>query len=337
MRINLLINFYLKIKNPDKITDIILKLPNDFQGSKIKGGLLIDHYCKQQNLEKTLVLYEKLTQFNIEFISSTYTSIIKCFIAHKKYRQALDFFNSIKHNKDLTGFLITYNCALNVYTFYRDSFEAELLFEELDRIFQADIVSYGTIIKILCNDKKHIKAFQYLTNLIETNQKYEISSICNNFLESCANKMMWKLGFKAWNLILEKNLAIDEITFGIVVKFYQHSKNLSKAFELLALMKQKKVEPTVIFFTNLIHISFGLANWEKAQEAFTLCNELGIPKDSYIYSKFLKGLIYFKKYNLVEKYLQQAIDDRIGLQQEIVQQISLNKNYGNIAKLLDQL
>lgn len=31
---------------------------------------------------------------------------------------------------------------------------------------------------------------------------------------------MWKLGLKAWDIIVDKGLKIDEITFGIVVKFF---------------------------------------------------------------------------------------------------------------------
>lgn len=132
VRINLLINYYLKIRKPDIITEIVLKLPNDYQGNKIKGGLLIDHYCKQNNLEKSIQLYNKMNAFGIEFISSTYTSIIKCYSENKKYREALKYFDSIRHNKQMTGLLITYNCALNVYTFYQNSLEAEVLFEEID-------------------------------------------------------------------------------------------------------------------------------------------------------------------------------------------------------------
>ena len=115
---NLLINYHLKIRKPDIIAERILALPDDYEGNKIKGGLLIDNYCKKNNLEKALQMYKKMHAFGIEFISSTYTSIIKCYADNWKYKEALNFFNGIKHNKSMTGLLITYNCALNVYTFY---------------------------------------------------------------------------------------------------------------------------------------------------------------------------------------------------------------------------
>ena len=49
---------------------------------------------------------------------------------------------------------ITYNCALNLYASLNRIDDTICLFEEIDSNFQADHISYNTIIKALSNNKK---------------------------------------------------------------------------------------------------------------------------------------------------------------------------------------
>lgn len=67
-----------------------------------------------------------------------------------------------------------------------------------------------------------------------------------------------------------KGIEPNEITFGIMVKIFGFSGDLEKAFDLLDLMKVYKMTPSIIIFTNLIHISFFNRNIRKAELAFTL-------------------------------------------------------------------
>lgn len=94
------------------------------------------------------------------------------------------------------------------------------MFEEIDRNVGADLVSYGTLIKILCLDKKHGKAFEYLQNMVEKWPTENVSSVLNNFLDSCANKIMWKMGIKVWEYALKEDVRVDEVSFGISVKLF---------------------------------------------------------------------------------------------------------------------
>lgn len=50
--------------------------------------------------------------------------------------------------------IITYNCALNLYTNLNKIDDAIFLFDEIESYFGADHISYNTIIKALCNLKK---------------------------------------------------------------------------------------------------------------------------------------------------------------------------------------
>lgn len=89
----------------------------------------------------------------------------------------------------------------------------------------------------------------------------DATSTQNILLEACCNKIHWTKGFLVWNYILEKNLKIDVITIGIIVKYFEYKKDLRAAFALINLMKEKNLKPNIVYFTNLIHISFGFRNW----------------------------------------------------------------------------
>lgn len=82
--------------------------------------------------------------------------------------------------------LITFNCALDMYVWKGDIAGANLLFNEIDSIFGADIISYSTLIKGLCQADKKIEAFEYIKRLLSTSLPSDISVI-NLFLDSCAN------------------------------------------------------------------------------------------------------------------------------------------------------
>lgn len=59
-------------------------------------------------------------------------------------------------------------------------------------------------------------------------------------------------------------------------------------------MKVYSIEPSIIIFTNLIHISFYNRNPRKAELAFTLFRKMKLGGDALIYSKIIDGLIRFR-------------------------------------------
>ena len=55
-----------------------------------------------------------------------------------------------------------------------------------------------------------------------------------------------------------------------MVKLYGFGRQLKEAFDLLKEMEKRKMEPSIILYTNLIHISFMLKDSRKAELAFKL-------------------------------------------------------------------
>lgn len=90
------------------------------------------------------------------------------------------------------------------------------------------------------------------------------------------------------------NIEPNEITFGIMVKVYGFARELQNAFDLLDLMNVYNIQPSIIIFTNLIHISFYCREPRKAELAFLLFKKTKVNGDSLIYSKIIDGLLRFK-------------------------------------------
>lgn len=62
---------------------------------------------------------------------------------------------------------ITYNCALNLYANVNRIDDAIHLFDEIESNFKADHISYNTIVKALCNNKKIHLAYKYICKLLD--------------------------------------------------------------------------------------------------------------------------------------------------------------------------
>lgn len=103
------------------------------------------------------------------------------------------------------------------------------------------------------------------------NAKIKIDvSVINLFLESCANKDDFKLGIDGYRFALMQNVEPNEITFGIMVKIYGFARELESAFDLLDLMNVYNIAPSIIIYTNLIHISFYCRDARRAELAYSL-------------------------------------------------------------------
>ena len=89
--------------------------------------------------------------------------------------------------------IITFNCALDVYVRQGDLEKALQMFHLIDKTFKADLISYSTIIKGLCQSNKKEQALDYVKKMINAGIEIDVSVI-NLFLDSCANKVDFKLG-----------------------------------------------------------------------------------------------------------------------------------------------
>lgn len=330
-----LIKAYGKASLFEKAYQIFEKMINsNMRINDITYGCILDACAKSGNMNIAMKIYKTLLKSKINLNSIVFTTIIKGFIRVEAYKEAIEFFNEVKDHKDLPGMIITFNCALDVLVRKKDMDTALELFNKINETFKADLISYSTIIKGYCQTNQLEKALDYVKRMI--NSKIEIDiSVINLFLDTCANKVDFKLGIKGYQYSMMKNVAPNEITFGIMVKIFGFSRELHKAFDLLDLMAVYDIKPSIIVFTNLIHISFYNRNARKAELSFTLMRKEGIKGDKLMYSKIIDGLIRFRQYGKVPKYIMYALKDNCCLKPATIEAIL--KNFGDDPEIVEKI
>lgn len=93
--------------------------------------------------------------------------------------------------------IITYNCALDIYANIKDIDGSIKLFEEIEKNFEVDLISYSTLVKVLCSCNKKSQALEYIKKMIKSKIRIDVSVI-NLFLESCSTKDDFKLAIDGY-------------------------------------------------------------------------------------------------------------------------------------------
>lgn len=286
--------------------------------NEVTYGSVLDACTKSGNMELSMHLYSILRKTHTNLSSIVFTTLLSGFIKAEKYQEGIEFFKSIKSHTHLNGMLITYNCALDAYVRMNNMDKAYDLFNEIESVFKADVISYSTIIKGLCQSEKKKEALECMKSMITNLPEVDVS-VVNLLLDSCSTPNDFRLAVQGYQYAMMKNIAPNEITFGIMVKVYGFSRELQKAFDLLDLMAVYEIQPSIIIYTNLVHISFYNKSPKKAEIAFTLFKRAGLRGDRLLYSKLITGLCKFKDSQKVDKYLDYAIADGCGLKPDCIE------------------
>jgi pentatricopeptide repeat protein len=288
--------------------------------SDFNCGFILDFFLKNHHMDQALEIFRKLLRSKVELSSIIFTSIIKAFINAADYKTAYQIFKEVKHFTANPGIIITYNCALDLLIMDNRVEEALVLFQEIETLFKADLISYSTMVKGFCKTGRRQNAFNLIKKMMDDNVQYDVS-IINLFLENCSANEDFKLGISSFEHFAKRKCIFNDISFGIMVKIYGASFKLKTAFDLLEQMEAFFVKPSLIFFTNLIHVSFFNKKPAKAELAATLMKKNKIKGDKLMYTKLIEGLLRFKQTDRVLYYVQSAIDDSTTLKQELIDQL----------------
>lgn len=83
-------------------------------------------------------------------------------------------------------------------------------------------------------------------------------------------------------------------------------------------MNVYNIAPSIIIFTNLIHISFFCREPRKAELAYSLFKKQKLDGDCLIYSKLIDGLIRFRQIKKVPKYIKYCVDEKCTLNDKTI-------------------
>lgn len=317
----ILIKAYGKVNDFDSAQLIFERMMmSNMPINEVTYGCILDACSKSGKMDVAMKIFESLKNSTANMNSIVFTTIIKGFINSEGYPQAIQFFQTVRTLTDLPGMIITYNCMLDLYVRKNDMVSAEALFKEIEKFFKADLISYSTMIKGLCTSNRKEEGFGFIKKMLSANIDVDVS-VVNLYLDSCSNLNDFKIGIQAYTYVMMKNIIPNEITFGIMIKIYGFSRELQKAFDLLDLMEVHQIRPSIIIFTNLIHISFYNKQPKKSEIAFLQFKKLGNIGDRLMYSKLIEGLIKFKETSKLMKYVEMAIEDSCTLKTEVIAQL----------------
>lgn len=208
---------------------------------------------------------------------------------------------------------ITYNCALEAYMYLGETGAALDLLEEIKEHYDADIISYSSVLKgLLCRDKI-AEGRKILEEAFEKFGADETSEMFNYFLEKHSNKEICREGVKHFMSLMNKGLKPNPKTFGVMVKIFGFTGELNKADDLLHLMEAYDYKPNLIYFTNLVHISFYNRKPRHALKILDKCKEHKIERDSLFYSKLISGMIRFNKKKYVPDLIEDCLKEKCGV------------------------
>ena len=316
-----LIKAYSKQQQFDKVMEVFDKmLENKIALNDMTYGTLLDACSKINRMDFSLRIFDYLETLNSNMNSIIFTTMLKGYIRNEQYEEAVNFFNRVKKYTHLNGMIITYNCALDLYVRKGDMDTCLKLFEELSSHFTPDIISYSTLIKGLTFNNRKTEAFGFVKKMVDIDSSLDVS-VVNLFLDSCANTTDYKLGIEAYQYVMMKNINPNEITFGIMIKIFGFAKELHRAFDLLDLMTVYEISPSIVIYTNLIHVSFYNRNLKKADIAFTIFKKSGAKGDRLMYSKLIDGFMRYKEHNRVVKYIDLALKDNCVLKQNTMDEL----------------
>ena len=331
----ILLKAYCKTEEFEKTLTIFNQMrQKNMAINEVIYGHVLDCCTKSGRMDIALKIYDNLKKSNLGISSIVFTTIMTGFVRQKKYTEGINFFNDIKHYTELGGMLITYNCALDIHVRNEDIGSALDLFEKIENTFNTDLISYSTVIKGLCKSERKHEALEYVKKMINIYKDLDISVI-NLFLDSCSTPKDFKLGVQGYQYAMMKNIAPNEVTFGIMVKIFGFSRELRKAFDLLDLMEVYEIPPSIIIFTNLIHISFYNSNPRKAELAYTLFKKQKLEGDKLLYSKLIDGFLRYKEYKKVPRFIDYTIEDECGLKPDTIERVT--KKYGNSDSIMNKL
>lgn len=310
---------------------------NNMRINDITYGCILDACAKSGKMEIALKIYRALAMTGLNLNSIVFTTIIKGFLKHRRSQEALDFFNSVRHHTNLSGMIITYNCALDVLVNLERIDEAIDLFQTIDKLYAADLVSYSTIIKGLCKVNRKTKALAFVRQMLESDISVDVS-VVNLFLDCCANKGDFRLGIKGYQLADVHKVRPNEVTFGIMIKIYGFSRELGKAFDTLDVMKAYGIKPSIIVFTNLVHISFYSRNLKRVEQAYRLFKKEKLRGDRLLYSKLIDGFLRNRDVPRALKYLNFSHQEKVPLKPEVCDKLERAihvKDRANLEKVAD--
>lgn len=132
--------------------------------------------------------------------------------------------------------------------------------------------------------------------------------IFNLIMDSSADLENFKMGLSVYAIMKKCAVSPNQVTFGTLVKLYGFANMAEEAFRLLDEMRKLSIIPSLIVYTNLMHISFRCERPDLAEKSFMLMTKQGVKGDHVCFSKLITGFQELKLYKKAFSYAVKAFE-----------------------------
>jgi pentatricopeptide repeat protein len=318
----ILIKAYGKVKDSQSALATFeeMKLA-DLEPNEVTYGCLVEALVNSGDLATAEKVWRELPGKKQRANPVLFSTMVKGYSRQGMFAQALSLFQEVKQDPNFRPNLVVYNVMLDVACKKSNlPLAREFMTELLNLGLQPDTVTYSVLIKGHCQEKSIPQAINLLSQMLREGVSPDLP-IFNLLLEACADPTNFTYGFQVYSILCTTGIRPSPITFGTLVKLYGFKGCPEEAFSLINEMRRWNVEPSVIFFTNIIHISFSNRQAHLAEKAyFMMCNE-GLQPDLICIAKLVQGFTRAKLLHKAVTFVKTANELGLKLKHDLICQL----------------
>ncbi|XP_020588535.1 pentatricopeptide repeat-containing protein At3g18110, chloroplastic isoform X2 [Phalaenopsis equestris] len=229
----------------------------DFKISKSTIVMMLDAFAREGNIFEVKKIYHGMKAAGYLPNMQLYRSMIELFCHAKRVRD-VELMVAEMEEAGLKPDIFIFNALLKMYTRIED-FKNSL--EIYHRIVEAGLSlnedTFNTLIIMYSRDMKPEQGFIVL-NEMEKNDLEPKLDAYKSLLASCGKGQLWEKAEELFQIMLSKGFRLDRSFYHIMMKIYRDSGDHFKAENLLTLMTEAGVKPT-IFTMHMLMVSYGTA------------------------------------------------------------------------------
>ena len=307
----------------DKMMYIYHQIKNDKDPQTIDviRNILIT-LAKCDKLKYIKQMYNEINELDISILNSTsYIALICAFAKKNKFNMTYGIFLQMKSQLNQAPNLLVYNNLLNCCVKSKKYKEMERIIQDLEGI-EANMITYSTIIKGLCDNHKIEKALE-IYHLVKS-KGLTIDTILYNTLLDGISQLESSIRTKSLGVLIldmkKGEIPYTDGTYNILLKIYCKADDLSHTMETFLEMIEKKITPSIISCTRIIQLLIR----KNAQDVMSFYKEiikLGVKPDSTFYTLSIGRALEFMNYKLAAEILCESIDENERLSNNIYKNV----------------
>ena len=316
---------------------------NKINISSVTYGCLINVCTKNNKLDKAFELYELLNKEGIEMNTILYTTMIKAYSKIKNLKKVLEILETMINSKNSKPNIITYNCvidccvkcnnfnlAYNYFNYLIDinkEYQNKKIENNNYNNLKLDIVTFSTLIK----GELHRHCFNNAKNLMQKMMELDYIKLdcilLNTLLDGCEKCNCYDEALDIFYLFKKKNVAINMMTYSLLLKILGVKKDFENSFKLFEEMKNdKNVSMNLIIITCFIKTCLTTGHIKEALDTFNSIKKYNLNPDTISYITIINGIIKNnfdnKKYGKELIYLvKESVNDGIVFQNNFYMKI----------------